>query len=158
MSRARAHAWGHELRTVHNRLRSQVRRIRDSLEAGEPREETAADLRLFCVGFCTALTRHHTAEDDALFPRVLAARPDLAPVVERLMEDHALLEGLIRELDAAVRHAPPDELLSRLDGVEALMESHFGFEERRLVPVLDAMTAPDPPAATLLGTDPPGEG
>ncbi|WP_052848820.1 hemerythrin domain-containing protein [Streptomyces avicenniae] len=153
MTRARARAWGHELRLVHDALRRRVRQVRDGVAAGAPREETAADLRLFCVGFCAALTRHHTAEDDALFPRIRAAHPELAPVIDLLMEDHAMLDGLIQELDAAVRTAPPGELLSRLDGIAAVMDSHFGFEERRLVPVLDAMTDAGLPVAELLGVE-----
>ena len=40
-------------------------------------------------------------------------------------------------------------LLAELDGLSAIMESHFSFEERRIREALDAL---DGSAADLLGT------
>ena len=36
-------------------------------------------------------------------------------------------------------------VLRHLEGVDAIMESHFRFEERELVPVLDATVGDGPP-------------
>lgn len=68
----------------------------------------------------------------------------------RLAEDHRFLAGLIRDLDQVTRTASPGQVLRYLDGITALMESHFRYEERELTPVLDAMTARDPDIRSLL--------
>ena len=152
MTPDRVRAWGRELRLVHDAFRRQIDDLRDAITAGRPREEFTTELRQFCLGFCSALGRHHVAEDGALFPRVAAEHPDLAPVIDRLREDHVLLGYLLADLEAVPVDAPPDEVLRHLDGIAAIMESHFSYEERSLVPVLDAMTGPDADITGLLGT------
>jgi hypothetical protein len=50
-----------------------------------------------------------------------------------------MIEHLIGGLDQALtRGAPAEETLRHLDGIEAVMETHFRYEERQLVAVLDA--------------------
>jgi iron-sulfur cluster repair protein YtfE (RIC family) len=146
----RAEAWGRQLRLVHDELRAQLGRVRESVQRGDPPAGLPADLRLFCLGFCGALAGHHGAEDRRLFPRLLGANPGLAEAVARLEEDHRLLAGLIRDLDQATRTAGPAGVLRHLDGITAIMESHFRYEERVLTPVLDALTARDPDIRSLL--------
>jgi hypothetical protein len=69
---------------------------------------------------------------------VLAARPELAPVVADLKRDHSMLDHLLGELErAALSGGARDELLRHLDGIEAVMETHFRYEEKKLVDVLD---------------------
>ncbi|SHN47993.1 Hemerythrin HHE cation binding domain-containing protein [Cryptosporangium aurantiacum] len=128
-------------------------RLRESITDGEPREKLSTELGLFCLGFCTALNSHHRAEDGELFPRILAEHPGLAPVVAKLNEDHVLLGYLLTDLERAVATADADELLRHLDGIEAIMDSHFGFEERQITAVLDAMTTTDADIVRLLGAD-----
>lgn len=60
-------------------------------------------------------------------------RSDLTPIVAKLMEDHALLAGLVTDLEEATHRDSPDVVLRHLDGFEAIMNSHLGFEERQLV-------------------------
>ncbi len=50
-----------------------------------------------------------------------------------------------------VAGATPERLQSHLDGLAAITESHVAFEERRLVPVLDALPATDADPAQLFG-------
>lgn len=151
MSRDRLEAWGRELRLVHRELRTRIELLREQVLRGETDTELLAEeLRLFCLGLCGALTRHHTAEDARLFPHVLAAHPGLSPVVDRLMEDHRMLAALIEDLDQATRTASAAQVLRHLDGITAIMESHFGYEERQLTAVLDALTASDPAIRSLL--------
>ncbi|MFE1775538.1 hemerythrin domain-containing protein [Streptomyces sp. NPDC059008] len=57
--------------------------------------DAATDLLLFCHGFCAALSGHHRAEDGSLFPELVRARPDLAPVVAKLTQDHNMIEHRI---------------------------------------------------------------
>lgn len=144
-------AWGDELRRVHVQLRRALALAREAVEdvadgtapegggGSEGGPAAARELLLFCHGFCLALSGHHRAEDGALFPQVVAAHPELAPVVAKLTQDHSMIEHLIGGLDAALtRGAPAEETLRHLDGIEAVMETHFRYEERQLVAVLDA--------------------
>lgn len=133
-------AWGQELRAVHARLRDALEVAREAVESGATGPRAARDLRLFCLGFCAALTGHHRGEDRTLFDVVLAERPDLAADVADLERDHSVLDHLLGELERAVASdAPRDDLLRHLDGIDAIMETHFRFEEKRLVPVLDGL-------------------
>ncbi|WP_432540907.1 hemerythrin domain-containing protein [Kineococcus sp. SYSU DK002] len=131
-------AWGRELHQVHERLREALRLARDGLDA-----PTAGDLLLHCRGFCAALDGHHRGEDRTLFPAIAAAHPRLRPVLRSLEQDHSTLQHLLAGLaDAVDRGAGPDDLARHLDGVEALVENHFRYEERQLTTVLDALDLP----------------
>ncbi|SCG70300.1 hemerythrin domain-containing protein [Micromonospora halophytica] len=139
-------AWSHELRNVHGRLREALTVTQQALAAGETVEPAARDLLLFCHGFCTALTAHHEGEDRHLFPAIAEQYPQLRDTLHHLQQDHSMIAHLLGGLQAAVaRAAPPAELLRHLEGVAAIMESHFRYEERQLLTVLETLA---------LGTDP----
>lgn len=125
-------AWAEQMRGVHNRLREALALAGDDLDGD--RSSEGADVLLYCWGFCAALTGHHGAEDTTLFPALLADRPDLGGVVTKLMQDHSMIEHLLTGLRHAVEHgAGPEVLRGHLDGVGAVMESHFRYEERALL-------------------------
>lgn len=129
---ARLVAWAEELRAAHRRLRDALAVVRSAGAAG-----VHADLLLYCHGFCTALTGHHQGEDQALFPAVEAAHPHLRETLRKLGQDHQMIAQLITDLTAAAeRAAPPAELDRHLEGLAAIMESHFQYEERSLLAVL----------------------
>jgi hemerythrin-like domain-containing protein len=142
-------AWSNELRAVHELIRAALRVTRESLDEGAPDEVSTRELLLFCHGFCAALDGHHRGEDRTLFPAIAAAHPELRPVLSALEQDHAMIGHLLSDLRAAVDHAaPPDELDRHLDGVAAIMENHFRYEERQLLTVLDKLElTAEPPAA-----------
>ena len=141
MNVQRVIAWGQEMRAVHQRLRAALDIARESVEHGEqPESLVSNDLQLFCGGFCVALQGHHTSEDATLFPLVLGAQPDLAEVIDKLKQDHSMIAHLIRGLEQALRTGDQQgALLRHLDGIQAVMETHFGFEERQLVSLLDTL-------------------
>ncbi len=113
---------------------------RTALATGAPAEPARRDLLLFCHGFCTALTGHHEGEDRQLFPAIAAAHPELRDTLRYLQQDHSMIAHLLAALQAAVdRTAPPDELDRHLEGIAAIMESHFRYEERSLLTVLDRL-------------------
>ncbi len=117
-----------------------------------PARRRTRDLQLYCVGFCVALTGHHRSEDTTLFDVALAAEPDLAPVIADLKRDHSMLDHLLGELErAALSGADRDEMLRHLDGIEAVMETHFRFEEKKLVAVLDGSDRPETDRQEMLG-------
>lgn len=137
---ARLIAWSNELRAVHDRLRSALRLSQEAAAAGADLPSTGRDLLLFCHGFCTALDGHHRGEDDLLFPAVEAEHPDLSAQLRKLEQDHAMIGTLLSGLESAVsRKASPGVLGRHLEGLAAIMESHFRFEERTLLDVLDRL-------------------
>ncbi|TFV53388.1 hemerythrin domain-containing protein [Blastococcus sp. TF02A-35] len=147
---ARLVAWGTELRLVHERMRAALRLTRRALADGDPAEPAARELLLFCHGFCTALTGHHEGEDRDLFPAVGARHPELRETLRYLQQDHSMIGHLLGGLQAAVdRAAPPAELDRHLAGIEAIMESHFRYEERRLLAVLETLELAGDPADVL---------
>lgn len=136
-------AWAHELRSVHARLREALEVARTSLSTGKPSGPATRELLLYCQGFCAALTGHHGGEDRLLFPAIAAAHPELRGTLQQLQQDHSMMSHLIIGLQTAVqRQAAPNELERHLDGLSAIMESHFRFEERQLLRVLDAIELP----------------
>lgn len=152
-------AFGNQLVQVHNGLRAELARLSDDVDAyldggGPPRE-----LRAHCLTFCAALERHHTGEDDAAFPALAERHPELAPTLDKLREDHWLVSGILRRLvelveglgeGAGADTQEAQRVRSELDGLTAIVESHFGYEERTIVKALNDLDVPtwtrEPPA------------
>ncbi|GAB4086149.1 hypothetical protein GCM10028784_27790 [Myceligenerans cantabricum] len=125
---------------MHRRLREALEVTRGAVSDGAGARPAARELLLFCHGFCTALASHHVGEDRDLFPAVTARHPELAETVGNLRKDHSMIAHLLTALQAAVdRAAPPEELDHHLDGIAAIMESHFRYEERSLLSVLESL-------------------
>jgi hypothetical protein len=143
-------AWGAEMRAVHERLRAAHRVAQDEVAAG--RTPTASrDLLLFCHGFCAALDGHHRGEDAVLFPAIAAAHPDLAEPLRKLEQDHSMIGHLIGGLQSDLDAGAGSTALGRhLDGIGAIMESHFRFEERTLLGILDRLSL-EAPVAEVFG-------
>ena len=123
--RTRFRAYGNQLIGAHLRLREMVEDLYDALDDGR-------DLRLHCLTLCTAVTRHHTAEDANVFPLLAARHPELASFLAELRRDHEIIAGMLTRLEAATTY-------EELDGLSAVLETHFIGEEKRLAGVLDAL-------------------
>jgi hypothetical protein len=136
----RAEAFSQQLRRAHQQLRDQLTRIREGLGQDEGGQ---AGLEVHCLAFCSALATHHGGEDDGMFAELLDARPDLAPAIRNLIDDHAAMAAILRQIRALTargRTAPAQslpELRRELDGLAAIVESHFGYEERAIGAALD---------------------
>ena len=140
-------AWSDELRAVHERLRKGLSIAQRAVVSGEA---PGRDLLLFCHGFCTALTGHHEGEDRELFPAIAAAHPELRETLRKLEQDHSMIGHLISGMQAAIASAAsPDELARHLEGIAAIMESHFRYEERQLLSVLDTLALDADPGSVL---------
>ncbi|SEF16901.1 hemerythrin domain-containing protein [Jiangella alba] len=135
-TRSRAIAWSRQLAEVHARLLDRVDALRDGSDG-------SADLLTHCLSFCSALTTHHEGEDGGLFAELVRARPDLAATVAALREDHQLIENIVdavRTLAAESAQAAAERraaIRAELDGLAAIMESHFRYEERAIGAALD---------------------
>lgn len=142
-------AWAHEMRAVHARLREALDLVRSAIDGGAD-PPSARDLVVWCRGFCTALTRHHEGEDRHLFPAVAAAHPDLEETLRKLTQDHSMMSYLITGLETALdRDEPAERVHAHLEGLGAIMESHFRFEERALLEVLETLRLEVDPADAL---------
>ncbi|MGC5221334.1 hemerythrin domain-containing protein [Micromonospora sp. DT81.3] len=156
-------AWDAELHAVHARLRQSLAIARAAVlegdgdaapGAGALRDAAAAasaDLLLYCTGFCVALDGHHRSEDAGLFPALVADHPELRPVVGKLVQDHSMLSHLLLQFRGAMESGADRGALERhLEGIAAIMESHFRYEERELLGPLSTLRSAAT-ASELLG-------
>ncbi|MEO7268918.1 MAG: hemerythrin domain-containing protein [Knoellia sp.] len=126
------------MRAVHGRLRRALDIARDAIDSGSDTDTLASGPLIHCHGFLAALDGHHSSEDAGLFPQIAARRPDLAPVLAKLSQDHSMMAHLIGGLEKALTSCADRATLNgHLDGIGAIMESHFRYEERSLLTVLD---------------------
>lgn len=78
-----------------------------------------------------------------MFTQVLRDRLDLAETVTKLVQDHGLIASILTQVrglaDRALGASGPDlEAIGReLDGLAAIVESHFRYEERAIGEALD---------------------
>lgn len=143
-------AWSDELERTHVALRRALDVTREAVASGTSTASAGRDLLLYCRGFCVALDGHHRGEERHLFPAIATAYPQLRPVLRALEQDHSMIASFLGGLEAAVdRAGTPDELSAHLDGVAAIMESHFRYEERQLLTVLQTLDLPVSTAAAL---------
>ena len=104
-------------------------------------------LGTYCESYCRVVTTHHTIEDVNMFPRLVAADPALAPVVERLEREHhdvaAVLEDVDRALVAMVDSSTGDgvEQVRRAVGtLSDVLLAHLAYEESQLVGPLNTLS------------------
>jgi hypothetical protein len=143
----RVAALSEQLIHVHQELRERLASLRQEAAdgAGLRGAHTAIgeDLLSHCLSFCAAIQAHHTGEDSQLLPALRAAVPELGPVIDHLSEDHALVAAILRQVRELVTPGKvpsrPEALVRELDGLVAILESHFGYEERRIAKALDTM-------------------
>ena len=129
-SRERLAALGQELARVHAWLRGEIA----ALIAGDVTSDRPFEVR--CIAFCEALTSHHRAEDATAFPAIAAQFPDLAPLLAQMQQDHEMIATIIKRVDAL---AGEPGARAELEGLASVMDSHFAWEERRIVEALDAL-------------------
>ncbi len=74
------------------------------------------------------------------FPALVSQHPESARVVRMLRQDHDMISMLLSRFDVGVKSAEsPTTIAQHLEGIAAIMESHFRFEERELEPLLDGL-------------------
>jgi iron-sulfur cluster repair protein YtfE (RIC family) len=142
----RAVALSRQLVQAHQELRRRISEMRTGLGHGASRDD---EFGAHCLAFCSALTAHHRGEDEGLFAQLRRERPELAPTIAKLVEDHRMIGSLLtrlRELaDTAATLPDPTQqeaIRREIDGLAAIMESHFRYEERELGAALDRTDVP----------------
>jgi alkanesulfonate monooxygenase SsuD/methylene tetrahydromethanopterin reductase-like flavin-dependent oxidoreductase (luciferase family) len=149
---------GAHLVEVHDALRGELARLRDIVEqvmAGEQdagRARSAVnDLTLrqnnwtlgaYCQQYCRFLTGHHGLEDRSIFPHLRRSEPSLAPVLDRLEQDHLAIHDVLEQLDDALvglvsGASGTAELQRVVDLLGDQLLAHLSYEEHELVGALD---------------------
>ncbi|MEV4749466.1 LLM class flavin-dependent oxidoreductase [Streptosporangium sp. NPDC049248] len=151
---SRQRAAGQHLVDIHDHLRKELTEIRGlvdqvttgAMDPGAARSHINTmtmrqnnwTVGTYCESYCRLVTTHHTLEDQSLFPHLRRSDPRLAPVVDRLQQEHhaihEVLEGVDRALVAFVGR--PDghrELRAAMDLLTDTLLSHLSYEERELV-------------------------
>ncbi len=145
---------GRHLIDVHDMLRRELTELRDILaqvragavSAGDARASLNAmalrqndwTLGAFCARYCAVVATHHGLEDDAIFPHLVTAEPGLAPVIDRLADEHLVIHDAIHEVDAALVHHMThpgdfDRIQAAIDVLTDALLSHLSYEEWELV-------------------------
>ena len=151
-----------ELKWVHDMLRNDlaiVRRLAGAAQDGAANAEIQAGLsrlqtngplfalRARCLGYCRLVHSHHRLEDAALFPVVRDSAPGLTAALDRLVDDHRVVAGLLDEIEDATGTLDDQDPGVRARLVTALGElsehllDHLGREEEILAPVLRTWTS-----------------
>jgi hemerythrin-like domain-containing protein len=151
---AHERATGQHLVDVHDHLRSELSQLFDlidqveagSIDAGRARSlintmtmrQNDWALGAYCQSYCRVVTTHHSIEDQSMFPHLRARDADLAPVIDRLEEEHHVIAGVLDDVDRALVAvvSEPDGLTRLREAVDLLsdtMRSHLSYEERELV-------------------------
>jgi len=139
---------------VHDALRAELEKVRDIVEQvvagardiGSARSAiNAMSLRQndwtlggYCQAYCRIVTQHHTLEDEGIFPHLRRTEPGLAPVVDRLVEEHHAIHDVLEGVDRALVElvADPGDHRGLREAVDLMTDtllSHFAYEERELL-------------------------
>jgi len=145
---------GKHLIDVHDMLRSELTQVRSIIEqvknatmdVGSARsalndmtmKQNNWTLGAYCSRYCATVTQHHSLEDASVFPHLRSAERDLAPVLDRLEEEHVVIHDVIEQVDRALVEfvAEPEDFTRLDDAVDALSDtllSHLSYEEDQLV-------------------------
>ncbi|MSV72124.1 MAG: hypothetical protein F2881_02285 [Actinobacteria bacterium] len=150
-------AVGSHLVDVHDHLRHELARLLEAIDQVREGRATTADARqvmseltlsqhdwavgAYCARYCSVVTQHHGIEDAAVFPHLRAANPELAPVIDRLQDEHVAIHGVLVEVDRLLVEYMGSTgdvvMLQAAVGVlaEALV-SHLAYEEHEVIPSL----------------------
>ncbi|WP_256841724.1 LLM class flavin-dependent oxidoreductase [Ornithinimicrobium cryptoxanthini] len=145
---------GKHLIDVHDMLRDELTQVRSivdqvkkmTMDVGSARsslnemtmKQNNWTLGAYCSRYCATVTQHHGLEDASVFPHLRAAETTLAPVLDRLEQEHVVIHDVIEAVDRALVAfvATPDDFSQLDEAVNALTDtllSHLSYEEEQLV-------------------------
>jgi len=76
-----------------------------------------------------ALLRHVDTEEHVVYPRLRAARPELAPDLDRLSRDHAFFRDQLWQIDSLVHAEERDEARRLIAELMRVLVAHNQAEE-----------------------------
>ena len=145
---------GQQLVNVHDILRTELTELRQILASVRDGALKATDARseldemalrqndwtvgAFCSQYCGRVATHHGVEDASVFPYLARAEPALAPVIQRLTDEHLVIHDAIQLVDAALvrqinNPADRDGIQEAIDFLTDALLSHLSYEEREIV-------------------------
>jgi hypothetical protein len=130
---------------THRALRASLAATRDRLAAGMDAASEGAgtmDLLTHCRPVCAALHRHASSEDTQLTPRLRAADPGLASVLDNMVLDHVLVRSLVERINALSMRgsdADPAKVVREFDRLAVILGAHMDYEERRIGAAIDTL-------------------
>jgi alkanesulfonate monooxygenase SsuD/methylene tetrahydromethanopterin reductase-like flavin-dependent oxidoreductase (luciferase family)/hemerythrin-like domain-containing protein len=148
-----AEAIGNHLTDVHGNLRRELEKILDTLEQVKTgtmpidlarsalhemtMRQNNWELGAYCEAYCTRLTHHHGIEDESIFPHLRGADAGLAPVIDRLGQEHVIIHEVIEGIDQALVNLVRteddfNELQDAMDILSDSLLSHLAYEEQQL--------------------------
>ena len=128
---------------IHAALKRDLERI--ALLVARPDDLSPARLQAIgghAVWLMELLHRHHTTEDERLFPVMRANQPDIGPLIDSMLAEHAAIASAVTALEDAGRRAEAgepgaaDELGSAVAGLRLVLDPHLEHEERSLSPLV----------------------
>ena len=127
---------------VHKAFRLATTRLVDASEKLEP-SQLQSVFRPRWSFYADILHHHHHTEDDKIFPAVLAVRPEMAALVEKLEDDHLQLVRTMEAVDAALSaiERTPDAankkaLHESLVAVRDTFFPHLDIEDEKILPAI----------------------
>lgn len=121
--------------------------LTDSRSLSEERRTALADHLAWTMTF---LGRHHTSEDEGLYPMVLRENPAARELLEDMDADHRLVHPAMEQVADAARAfrasgtIATTDVLAAIDALEAVLYPHLAREEDETMPVVAAsITATD---------------
>ncbi|MDN3295653.1 nitroreductase/quinone reductase family protein [Streptomyces ficellus] len=131
---------GEYLKAVHDAFRRELALIRKEIAETGTAGGLGTQLRVNCLTVCQGLHNHHTGEDTMLFPMLADRHPGLAPVMDRLKQEHEQIAALLADLKKVVsdEKADPRHVLAEVERLTDELEAHLVYEEEQLIPLLDA--------------------
>jgi alkanesulfonate monooxygenase SsuD/methylene tetrahydromethanopterin reductase-like flavin-dependent oxidoreductase (luciferase family) len=152
---------GDRLVAIHDHLRRELAQVqelveqvaRGKLDAGRARSEINEmtmrqndwTLGTYCESYCRLVTMHHSIEDATMYPRLLAAQPDLEAPIEKMIGEHRTIHGRLDDLDRALVALVTtpgdgvDGVRTALDALSADLLRHLSYEEDQLVEPLNRL-------------------
>jgi alkanesulfonate monooxygenase SsuD/methylene tetrahydromethanopterin reductase-like flavin-dependent oxidoreductase (luciferase family) len=139
---------------VHDGLRAELQQVRDlvdqvrkgAMDVGRARSainemtmrQNNWTVGAYCESYCRIVTQHHTLEDRGIFTHLRERDASLAPVLDRLAEEHRVIHDVLDGVDRALVDlvAHPGDHTALQEAVDLLTDtllSHFAYEERELL-------------------------
>ncbi len=120
------------LKTEHDVVRNNFKKI---LESRVPLRDVYSQT-------AQAILNHFTGEEKLVFPK-FENNKDSITTVYALWEEHGIVRKQISELDSITSASDNERWLAKAMVLDALLEPHFGLEERQVFPKAESMLTVD---------------
>ena len=128
---------------THSALRRDAERFAAAVASGR---SGAPSVRAGWENFKAQLHVHHTVEDDDLWPRLYTAvgdDPEPRRMLQEMEDEHAVLDPVLAEVDAALVAQDAEVLAARVDELGRVLDHHLRHEEDSALPLIQEVLTPE---------------